>query len=160
MKASGCRSAPPVRTGSRVALGKPLVAVATVLIVVAVVGCVDVEGAGSSTTPPVPTVVTLRAYEPNGTLVADPTYTVGDPFDISITAEGPSMPVAVHEVFGGTVYPDLAWNVKTTGLTYVLRDVAHVNDSGVHIDYVVVTFADGDQVPSNSIVVTIRNSSA
>lgn len=128
------------------------------LVLVLVVGAVGVLSTLSQTsqsTSGAPEVVTLRAYEPNGTIVTNPSYVVGDPFDLSITAEGPLEPVAVHEVFGGTVYPSLSWNVTATGYTYILRDVAHANDTGVHTDYVVVAFANGQQVESNDITVTI-----
>jgi len=142
--------------GERSGLARFAVFVLVVALVVAVVGALSTLSVTRQTTSTgAPEVVSLRAYEPNGTIVTNPYYKVGDPFDLSITAQGPLEPVAVHEVFGGTVYPNHSWNVSTTGYTYILRDVAHANDTGDHTDFVVVTFANDQQVESNDISVTI-----
>jgi len=142
--------------GERGGLARIAVFVLVVVLVVGAVGALStLSVTPQMTSTGAPEVVSLRAYEPNGTIVTNPSYKVGDPFDLSITAQGPLEPVAVHEVFGGTVYPNHSWNVTATGYTYILRDVAHANDTGVHTDYVVVTFANDQQVESNGITVTI-----
>lgn len=146
-------------------------AIVAVVIIGVVVGFAETNGfyTGAVTKyfyttslPPQSTTVTLMAVDASGHLVTNATYKVGDTFNLSITEVSSANPIAVHEVFSNstdtTVYGDHAWNVTTTGHTYILSDVAHANDVGTHSDYVVVAFDQADlEGISNTITVTITN---
>jgi hypothetical protein len=101
------------------------------------------------------TTVVLSAVAANGNLVPTATYRVGQSYNLSITEQSPVTPLAVHEVFNGTVYKDLAWNVNATGHTYIITDTAHASDIGTSPDYVVVAFSDNNIAFSNTITITI-----
>jgi len=141
-------------------------AIAAVIIIGVVVGFAETNGfyTGAVTKyffttsyPPGGTIVTLKAIATNGQLETNATYKVGDNFDLSITEQSPANPIAVHEVFNGTVYLDHAWNVTTTGHTYILKDTAHANDTGTYPDYVVVAFDNNNIAISNTVTITITN---
>jgi len=148
--------------GSRGTLVK--VIIVAVVIVGVVVGFAETNGfyTGAVTKyffttsyAPGATTVLLSAVATNGNLVPTATYKVGDSFNLSITEQSPATPIAVHEVFNGTVFLDHAWNVTKTGHTYVLTDTAHANDVGTSPDYVVVAFDNNNIAISNTITITI-----
>jgi hypothetical protein len=142
------------------------VVIAVVVIVGVVAAFAETNGFGTGavtryfyTTSYAPsgTSVTLSAVEPNGQLTTNATYKVGDPFNLFVSESSPANPIAVHEVFNGTVYLDHSWT-SANGNTYTITDTAHANDAGDSLPcYVVVAFDNNQQAISNTIYVTIHN---
>jgi len=156
-----------IRFQSRRGMGTILkVVIAAVVIVGVVVGFAETNGFGTGavtkyfyTTSYAPggTSVTLVAVEPNGQTTTNATYAVGDPFNLLVTESSPANPIAVHEVFNGTVFLDHAWS-SANGDSYTISDTAHANDVGKSLPcYVVVAFDNNNQAISNTVYVTIHN---
>jgi hypothetical protein len=110
----------------------------------------------TSNQPHGPATVSVTALDGNGQYVSNATLKVGDELKLNVTVPGWTNPIAVHQVFGGRVDGDLAWDVNATGRSYTVDSgPARSADLGVHQVYVVVAFADGSIVKSNDVTVTV-----
>jgi hypothetical protein len=105
-----------------------------------------------------PVTASVRALDGKGDYVTNATLKLGDELKLIVTVPDWTRPIAVHQVFGGRVDGDLAWNVNATGHSYVIDSgPADSTDLGAHVVYVVVAFADGSIVKSNSVTMTVTN---
>jgi len=110
----------------------------------------------TSNQPHGPATVSVAALDGNGQYVSNATLRVGDELKLNVTVPSWTSPIAVHQVFGGRVDGDLAWNVNATGHSYTIDSgPARSTDLGVHQAYVVVAFADGSIVKSNEVTVAV-----
>lgn len=147
------------RGDSAVAVGR--VALVGALLVVVGAAAVVVIIADHGTPSPLsttnsPDTVTAAMVEPNGTLTANGTVSLGQDLLLSVMVPNSTMPVSLHQVFDGQVYATFPWNVTATHYDYVLNsNPADPADLGVHTVYAVVTFADGTTARSNNVTMNV-----
>jgi hypothetical protein len=112
----------------------------------------------ASTAPHGPVTASVRAMDGEGGYVTNATLKIGDELKLIVTVPDWTSPIAVHQVFGGRVDGDLAWNVNATGHSYVIDSgPADSTDLGAHVVYVAVAFVGGSIVTSNDATMTVTN---
>jgi hypothetical protein len=142
-----------VGTTAFVIIGVVLIATAAALVIT-----LASRGPAPSTAPHDSVTASVRAMDGKGGYVTNATLKIGDELKLIVTVPDWTSPIAVHQVFGGRVDGDLAWNVNATRYSYVIDSgPADSTDLGVHVVYVVVAFADGSIATSNNVTMTVTN---
>lgn len=150
----------PTAFSRRAGLGTVAFVIVGIIIIAAAAAAVleiaAITGQGSVITTVVQDSAVVRAIDVNGNAVTNATYKIGDGLKLLVTVPSGTNPIAVHQVFNGQVFKDLAWNVTLTHYSYTIDSgPADTGDLGVNSVYAVVAFADNNIVYSNTVTMTV-----